>query len=95
MALNPYYPTSTAVTPFANDMWNMGGMSPFNNMNMMAPYQQTANALQDITRPMAPLMSADLTESDKEYNVHVDLPGVEDLDISIQDRVLTIKVCSV
>ena len=36
-------------------------------------------------------MTADLIESDTEYSVHVDLPGVEDMDITIKDGVLCMK----
>eukprot|EP01038_Epipyxis_sp_PR26KG_P003977 gene3977-5699_t len=42
-------------------------------------------------KALAPLMTADLVESDTDYHIHVDLPGVEDLDITIQDGFLTIK----
>lgn len=46
-----------------------------------------------VTKDLIPIMSTDLTESDQQYNVHVDLPGVEpsDLDISIADNFLVIK----
>lgn len=40
---------------------------------------------------LAPLMSADLIESDNDYHVHVDIPGAENLDISIDGGVLTIS----
>lgn len=46
----------------------------------------------NLTRELVPLMSTDLIESDKDFNIHVDLPGVEpsDLDISIIDKNLVI-----
>ena len=47
----------------------------------------------NLTKDLIPIMGTDLTESDQQYNVHVDLPGVEpsDLEISIQDNFLVIK----
>lgn len=45
----------------------------------------------DLIRPYAPLLSADLIESDTDYHVHADLPGVEDLSIELQGRNLVIK----
>lgn len=41
-------------------------------------------------QPLAPLMSADLIESDTDFHIHADLPGVEDLDISINQNVVNI-----
>jgi HSP20 family protein len=40
----------------------------------------------------SPLLSADVVESENDYHVHVDLPGVnkEDLDISFNDGLMTI-----
>jgi len=44
-------------------------------------------------KPFAPLLSADLVESETDYHVHTDLPGVnkEDLDICFNDGIMTIK----
>ncbi len=88
MALNPYYRSQFPTAPFSE---NWSGLGPFNTM-AMAPFQGAGGNLGEICRPMAPLMSADLIETEKGFNVHVDLPGVEDLDITIQDRALIIKV---
>jgi HSP20 family protein len=77
------------------DNWGISPFTGFNmDMNSMMPFQGgLQGGLNDVTKPMVPLMSADLVESDKDFNVHVDLPGVsdQDLDISIQDRTLVIK----
>lgn len=45
------------------------------------------------TRQFAPILSADLIESENEFKVHADLPGVnkEDLDISFNEGQMTIK----
>ena len=45
----------------------------------------------DLIRPYSPILSADLIESDSDYHVHADLPGVEDLNIEIVGRTLVIK----
>jgi HSP20 family molecular chaperone IbpA len=37
------------------------------------------------------LITADLVETDSEYNINADFPGVENLDISMQDIYLTMK----
>lgn len=47
--------------------------------------------MSEAMRPMAPLLSSDLIETDKDFHIHADLPGVEDMDISISDGVLTIQ----
>jgi len=44
-------------------------------------------------RLLTPIMNTDLVESEKDFYVHVDLPGVEptDLDVSIADKFLVLK----
>lgn len=42
-------------------------------------------------RTLAPLMSADIIESEKDYKVHVDLPGAENMDISLDNGMLSIS----
>ncbi len=46
-----------------------------------------------MTKDFMPLMGTDLIETDKDYHVHVDLPGVnaEDLDVTIVDKYLCLK----
>jgi HSP20 family protein len=60
------------------------------NMNNMLQNNFANNSL---TRDFAPLMGTDLIESEHNYSVNVDLPGVapEDLDISIQDDCLCMQ----
>lgn len=47
----------------------------------------------ELMKPIAPLLSSDLVESDNAYTVMVDLPGVDpaDLDLSIENNVLVMK----
>lgn len=44
-------------------------------------------------KQFAPLLSADLIESESDYHIHLDLPGVqkEDLDIQVSDGTVSIK----
>ncbi len=88
MNTDAYYRSQFPTAPFSEGYSEMG---PFNNMNMTPFYHHGPGYHGEILRPMTPLMSADLSESEKEFNVHVDLPGAQDLDITIQDRILVIK----
>jgi HSP20 family protein len=45
----------------------------------------------ELMKPLSPLLSADLIESDTDFSLHADLPGVEDLDITMQNGMITIK----
>lgn len=57
------------------------------------PHPHHPQDIQQMTRPFAPLLVADLIESTNEYQLHVDLPGVrkEDLDITVNDASLTLR----
>ncbi len=47
----------------------------------------------DLTKQFSPLLTSDLVETDKDFKVLADLPGVsiEDLDVSIEGNVLVMK----
>lgn len=47
----------------------------------------------DMTRPIAPLLTADLIEQENEFKVVADLPGVDpaDLEVTIDDNILSLK----
>ncbi len=47
----------------------------------------------NVGRLLSPLMNTDLVETEKDFHVHADLPGVEakDLDVSIVDKFLVLK----
>lgn len=49
------------------------------------------NLRNDAIQPLAPLMSADLIEKENEFQIHVDIPGVENLEISTEGNFLTIS----
>ena len=57
------------------------------------PLSTLSRSSRDLTKDFTPLMGTDLIESDKDYHVHVDLPGVnpEDLEVTIQDKFLCLK----
>ena len=90
MALLPFS-AAESMLPFTTQ--------PLNTWQIMDPFRGDQNTMtafsprfrNEISKPLAPLMSADLIESDSDYHVHADLPGVEDLDVTIRDRVLCMK----
>lgn len=92
MDLQPFAPSSFS---------SASSEAPLNSWQIVDPFRDEQSVFRldpfkrqfrnEITKPLAPLMSADLIESENDYHVHVDLPGVEDLDISIKDRVLCMK----
>jgi len=41
--------------------------------------------------PLSPLLSADLIESETDYHIHADLPGVEGIDLEMKDGYLIMK----
>lgn len=64
-----------------------------NDLSMVPSLGYGSFGQSNLTRDLIPIMGTDLTESDQQYNVHVDLPGVDpsDLEISIADNFLVIK----
>lgn len=103
MALTPYdFDYSVVDTPGLGynpvGRWggnNMGwGMMPFMGGGAMSNFIPQQNRLtelrQEAVRPLAPLMSADLIESENDFHVHVDLPGAENIDINTDNNFLTI-----
>jgi HSP20 family protein len=69
-------------------------MQPWSGGQQLVDPNQTGAAREirrDLIRPYSPILSADLIESDTDYHVHADLPGVEDLTIEIVGRTLVIK----
>lgn len=91
MSMTPFY-NQSSLQPFGRDPFFDTSFTPssFSLMNRTP----TDIAVQNPSmRPFAPLLSADLIESDTDYHVHCDLPGVEraDLDITMNDGVLTIR----
>ena len=101
MSLVPFDSDFGMVEPYNSNRWGLGnnmgwGMTPFSGMGPLSsfiPAQQ--NRLQELrqeaVRPLAPLMSADLIESENDFHVHVDLPGVENIDINTDNNFLTIS----
>lgn len=52
---------------------------------------ELARLRNEAVQPLTPLMSADLIESENDFHVHVDLPGVENLEISVDNGILSIS----
>jgi HSP20 family molecular chaperone IbpA len=64
---------------------------PFYNTSLTSstrPLTTTGTTATDVSRPFAP---CDIVESEKEYHFYVDLPGVEDIDISTSNGYLIVK----
>lgn len=93
MSLQPYK-RSMETTPYEESFYNPWSIYDPLNESVFFPSrnrQQLRFGTNEASRPLAPILTADLIESENNYSIHADLPGVEDLDISISDRYLTIK----
>ena len=66
---------------------------PFSLIDDLFGQQVAMLPKEDITRDLRPVLNIDLIETENEYQIHADLPGVnpDDLDISIENDTLTIK----
>ena len=78
MSLTPYF------YPSALNTWDPFDVYPTSTRSL-------SNLRNEAVQPLAPLMSADLIESDSDYNIHVDMPGVENLQINTDNQLLTIE----
>jgi len=72
------------------------GADPFgrDNWHVFDPFRDEYFAGRDnLTKQFAPLLTSDLIESEKEFKVLADLPGVsaEDLEVSIESSTLVLK----
>lgn len=78
MSLQHFNPNSWGIVdPFMRSFWNdMVRFPSFENEAM---------------KPLSSLMSADLIEREEDYQLHVDMPGVENLEIYTQDNYLTVS----
>ena len=79
--------------PFISGTMATWGGDPLRSQwynNQMTPYSSESPS---IIRPFTPLLSADLVESEKDFHVMIDLPGVDkaDLDVLVNEGVMTIK----
>ena len=84
MSLRPYG-QSVAITPFGEDYEST------TNRILAETSRELAKLRQQALQPLAPLMSADLIESEKDFHVHVDIPGAENLEITVDHGILTIS----
>ncbi|RYH29384.1 Hsp20/alpha crystallin family protein [archaeon] len=83
MTLRPYWNSVSDITPFQD---NLGSGRIFADTN-----RELAKLRQQSLQQLAPLMSADLIESENDFHVHVDIPGAENLEISVDNGILTIS----
>ncbi len=87
MSLTPYFGGTSALDPFNND-WSLWPTT-FNSSSVGS--QSLSRLRNEAVQPLAPLMSVDFIESENDYNIHVDIPGVENLDINTDNQTLTIE----
>ena len=77
------------------NLWKqpIGDIAMFPSLDFGWAAPSSLQEVQKLTKDFVPIMGTDLIETTNDYNVHVDLPGVEasDLDISIVDKNLVIK----
>lgn len=77
---------------YNNNPFDANALDIWNPSMSAGPVQRRLNQLRnEAVRPLAPLMTADLIESENDFHVHVDLPGVENLDISTENNELIIS----
>ena len=80
----------SVIDPFRDFM----AFDPIRDFDIV-PGDRPFSALSSVneTKPFVPLLSTDLIETDRDYHVCVDLPGVElkDIDISVQEGSLVMK----
>lgn len=86
------YPTSSLSPWFNRDSWFLS--DPFEDLDII--HRRPSNLFKRFStfdKELSPLMSADLIETEKDYQIHCDLPGVnnEDLDLSFSNGFLTLK----
>ncbi len=76
--------------PFGFDTWQVA--DPFRD-EFFANRKSVFGESTDLTKPFAPLLTSDIIETDNEFKVLADLPGVsaEDLDLSIEGNMLVMK----
>ena len=82
MSLSFYAPSR-----FYGDDWLVADTQPSN----LVPFHHHKH--NNINNALAPLLSVDLIESETDFHVHADLPGVEpsDLELTVEGRTLVIK----
>ena len=75
-----------ALTPFNDEDYSL--FSPFD-----AVERQLSKRLRRDSSALSSLMRSDLIESENDYQLHADLPGIDasDLNVTIEDRVVTVQ----
>lgn len=89
MALRPYIRPSGVLTSWEDPFYDP--LSTFFDTSLVPTTQSLSRLRNEATQPLTPLMSADLVESENDFHLHVDLPGVENLEINTDNQVLSIS----
>lgn len=77
------------ITPFLNDDW----FGAWPGRILINRPRGSKSGTNDIMKQLQPVMDVDVIESETEYSIHCDLPGVDksDVDIRIDDGTITIS----
>lgn len=78
MSLTPYFNPTSLTT------WDPYDLYPASSRSLV-------NLRNEAVQPLAPLMSADLIESENDFHIHIDIPGVENLQVNTDHQMLTIE----
>jgi len=89
MALRPYFQPAGALTTWQDPF--LDPLNTFFDTSLIPTSQSLTRLRNEATQPLTPLMSADLIESENDYHLHVDLPGVENLEINTDNQILSIS----
>lgn len=57
----------------------------------LGPFGSSERVRNEAFQPLAPLLSADLIEKENEFQFHIDIPGVENLEITAEGNYITIS----
>ena len=86
--------TSTQMSPFDASFGDIGFNKPGSLINSptMRGITRDVNRMQRRdNRAMMPIAQADLIETDNAYVCHIDVPGVEDVAVTVEDGFLEVK----
>ena len=96
MSLTPFILTSRSADPFLSDpffrdSWQI--FDPFRDEHFTGRRSGHGGDGSDPTRQLSPLLTSDLMETEKEFKVLADLPGVnpQDLELTIEGSSLLMK----
>lgn len=85
-SIAPFTHSSLGTNP---EDWQI--LDPFSPSRIFPLIRKASSDFQETQQALAPLMAADIIESGTDYHVHVDLPGVDHVDVTVENNVLQIN----